>query len=265
MIGHLMTLKAYYDSSGKIEDKKTRFLTLAGYVATTDCWTHFESEWRAILVKHNAPRSKSGFPYFHMTEAVHFNKGYAGWSEERVRRLWLDLINLLGHVDRSAFIGFSCTVDLHGHKAVAGQLAQIRSPVQICIDFSFGQALSMLRNEQDVMELFFDRGELFARTIRKYRQTAWWSKYVCSISEVQDMRESYGTQAADTLAWTANRYYSCGNNDKWGMWFAALVLVKDQFHQLYDEQALLNCLDQNGRHKPRTKISNTKVKFPGAP
>ena len=256
-----MALKAFYDGSG---NEQTGFLTLAGYVGIDSCWSDFESDWRAILVRHNAPVSNGGSPYFHMREAVHSRAGYKGWSEDRLRSLWLDLINLLGHTDRSALKGFSCTVDLHGHREASKKLLKIKPPEDICVDFSFGQALRMLRDEKERMELFFDKGETFASNLRKYWGTAGWSKYVSNITEIGDMRSSYGTQAADTLAWFANRYYSRGHNDKWGRWFFGLFITKHQVHLFFDEVELLNCLNQNGGYKPGAKTSGRSIEIPGA-
>lgn len=257
-----MIFKAYYDSSGRIKDPKTQFLTLAGYAGTAECWKDLESKWRGTLIKHNAPRSSRGFPYFHMREAIVRQRGYRGWSEERLRELWRELMNLIGHTDRSTLVGFSATVDVKGFRAATAKLPKMKSPDDLLIDFAFGQALSMLPSAADVIELVFDKDEKFAGRIGALRGgSAWWSKYVSDIRE-ENMHESCGIQAADTLAWMVNRYYSRGNNDRWGMYCCSLFLIKDQVHLLFDEQTLLNCLDQHGRYKIGKHLPKASINFP---
>jgi len=197
-----MAIRAYYDGSGKVEDQNCKFLTLAGYVGTDDSWRTLEAEWREILIKHYAPRSDTGSPYFHMKEAVPGWDGYKGWTYERLRPLWIDLVNLLSRIDRANLIGFSCTVDLDGHRSIIPHFTRIKTPIEICIDFSFGRALGMLSDQHGEMKIIFDRDEPFFPVMDAlWKSNIWWAKYVSALDQTGDMRSSHGTQAADTLAW----------------------------------------------------------------
>jgi hypothetical protein len=57
----LMTVRAYFDGSGKSHDPNVRCVALAGYVGTKSVWEEFESRWERF-------KEKYGIDYIHASE-----------------------------------------------------------------------------------------------------------------------------------------------------------------------------------------------------
>ena len=73
----MIALRAYFDSSGKLEDK---WITLAAVAAPEDIWTEFETAWQHILDSH-IPKA----PYIHMREGFRLGKAFSanlGWGHD---------------------------------------------------------------------------------------------------------------------------------------------------------------------------------------
>jgi hypothetical protein len=71
-----------FDSSGS---RSSQLLTLAGYVASPEVWTSFDSLWRQSLAEF-VPPCKS----LHMVDAANLRKEFAmgfGWTKDRVSEL----------------------------------------------------------------------------------------------------------------------------------------------------------------------------------
>jgi hypothetical protein len=96
-------LVAAFDGSGK-EDSPC--LVVAGFIASHDHWSSFDSEWRARL-------KEDGLTYFHMVDFANSRKQFAeGWehNEPRRRRLLSDLLGIIkSHVYRL----FSSSIEMH--------------------------------------------------------------------------------------------------------------------------------------------------------
>ncbi|MGO9262528.1 MAG: DUF3800 domain-containing protein [Bryobacteraceae bacterium] len=104
-------------------------------------------------------------------------------------------------------------------------------------------------------KVVFDRKEKFHAILRKvwkvWKQKdrgrpVWWAGFVSSIEEIDDMRESPEIQAADLLAWSANRYHTHGSGDRWGSLLFRTFLAKQHYHIYIDEAALLMLFESDG-------------------
>lgn len=211
-----MTIKAYFDGSGKSDNPDCRYLTLAGYVGTEDAWAAFEKAWDRVL-------NRWGCNYIHMREAKH-------------RGALRDLISVcFGDIGctthKTAFCGAACTVDLEAYRCVCHDLPDLqarKSPEDICVDAVVTVALRMLpasdqseTGKSGTIELWFDQDEAFLHRINRAwerkRKRPGIFKHFSSIRSGA-MKESPGLQAADVLAWHTNR--ACVDNDQFSLFVA---------------------------------------------
>jgi hypothetical protein len=86
----MMMLTAYLDESGHSQDQKVRFMGMAGLIATSEYWQHYEREWKRVLKDFQ-------IPYFHMKEYAHSVGVFAGWKadEPKRRALYGELMNVM--------------------------------------------------------------------------------------------------------------------------------------------------------------------------
>lgn len=244
-----VTLKAYYDGSGNSRDLAAEYLTLAGYVGTSDAWNQFEKRWSQVLGRY--PCS-----YLHMNEARLLKGEFEGWTHERVTALLADLFNdclsPTGWEDfKGEFYGASCAVNIADYRKAKEDVPSLKSMESICVDYVITIALMALPENLDLpfgkegtLELFFDKGEPFKNKVDRM----WRGKprgklkgplqLVSGIGSV-DMRDVIGLQAADFLAWNTNRYYTRSLNERTGA-FAGVtrVLAAPMFEHYYDYEQL---------------------------
>lgn len=263
----LVILKSYYDGSGQSIDPGCRFVTLAGYAATDDQWLILETAWESALRKYSkCPLSDRGNPYFHAKEAFHRHDGYANWSVDEIQDLLTDLYEVFGASGRQSPIGFSCTVSKADYETVRLSIPALRTIEKICLDFCITNSF---RHPEALngMEIYFDRNESFEPILR----TVWngtngqrpsWANYVLLITPIENMRYSYALQAADLLAWTANRYYTHGEEDDYGRNFFSLNLLNHQVHVKYDEPQFRLVFNQDGTIKPNVELFIEPIKAP---
>jgi len=248
------TIQAYYDGSGRLDDPKARFLTLAGYVGTTNAWRQFEERWKRVLLRWNCA-------YLHLNEAHYLQKEFAaskGWTKDRVNGLLQDLFNeCLSPVGwgefKGEFYGASCTVNLEDYAKACTDIPSLllKEPSAICVNYvvtiglmALPEDLTRPLGKEGTIELYFDKGESFMHKVDRI----WRSKpnnqlegplrLVESICAA-DMREVIGLQAADFLAWQTNRYYTYGFNEPTGS-FAGItrVFATPTFSCYYDYDSL---------------------------
>ena len=123
-----MALTGFYDGSGKADDPGCRFVNLGALAGTDGGWADFNYRWNAALMKHNAPMSAFGTPYFHSKEAMHNSGGYKLWNADRVGALLNDLLAVVGALDRSDVIAISCSVDLADYRATKQRIPALKTP-----------------------------------------------------------------------------------------------------------------------------------------
>lgn len=252
-----IAIRAYYDSSGKSDDPNTRFLTLAGYAGTANAWQQFEERWDRVL-------QRWGCSYLHMSDAYLLQQGFAetkGWTKDRVNGLLRDLFNEClsptGWVNfKGEFYGASCTVNLEDYTKASADVPSrsIKEPEAICVDHVVTVALMALPENLNLplgkegrVELFFDKNESFMHKVDR----VWRSKrngklegplqLVSSIATA-DMREVIGLQAADFLAWHANRYYTHGFDEPTGALAQAMRVFATPLFDCYCDYEYLKGL-----------------------
>jgi hypothetical protein len=182
----LVVLKGFFDGSGKPDDPECDFLTLAGYAAPPGVWPAFELRWQSILEKHGEQRT-------HMNDRRYREKPVL------IAEL-LETIDLAGHFGmRSAAV----TVDLTAYRSLSGMR---HSPGRICVQFCIDELLKHAGS----ISCFFDRGEEFFKEVSREweheKPGAEW-RQLAKVRELAVLRglDVPGIQAADLLAWYANR------------------------------------------------------------
>ena len=190
----MAVLTGFFDGSGKSDDPFCGLLTLAGYAAPPAVWPAFEARWEEILRKHGEQR-------IHM-------------KEPRYREKPVLIAELLDTIDRASHLGMrsvAATVDLTAYRKLSGQR---HSPGRICVQFCIGE----LPEHADSISCFFDRGEEFFKEVNsqweREKPYAEWPQ----LAKVRKLglvpgRDVPGVQAADLLAWYANRAATKSDQD----------------------------------------------------
>jgi hypothetical protein len=256
----ILALKAFYDGSGKAHDPGCRFLNLGALAGTDAGWSGFKARWLEILMKHNAPLSDRGAPYFHSKEAMHNKGGYSAWNTDRVMALVNDLFKVIGDRDRMDVVAISSSIQLNDYKAVKAKIPNLKQPEAISLDWCFGTTLRHPARDSGI-ELYFDRKENFYPILRKLWKhqgkpgAVWWASYVVGIEEVNDMRDWPEIQAADLLAWLANRYYTTvETDDTWGWQLFRTFLLRSHYHLLFNEEILVKLFNPDGSMRPDVEL-----------
>ncbi len=215
-----VAIKAYCDGSGKSDDRNSRYLSLAGFIAGPEAWDAFERRWGEVLARH-------GCEYLHMKDANALRGNFSTWTHERVNRLLSNLkdscLSAKAVNDYGTFVCAHCTVKLADYYSVAATYPQLLGikPEQFCGTLVVNVAASMLPDnasrpfgKDGTVELFFDKTESFMKHVdrdwrlnRKSRHASW--NMVSSVRP-SDSKTVYGIQAADFLAWNVNRHFVTG-------------------------------------------------------
>ena len=75
----IVTLKAFVDDSGSIDDPQIRAISIGGCVAPLESWTAFEPRWKAVL-------SAFGVTHLHMKDYAHFRGDFTVFRQSRERQ-----------------------------------------------------------------------------------------------------------------------------------------------------------------------------------
>lgn len=214
----MVSLRAYFDSSGQINDS---YITLAAFVASEEMWEQFETDWSQILSDHT-PKAT----YVHMRELVHQRGGFnssLGWTDENAFGLSNKCLGYMSQLDKKRFRMIYSAVDLTAWRKLRAETYQLPDPVSLCVDTCqlgiFGWYMEtypeILDLRADAIEVFFDQGEPFKGKFERRwteekqesrrRKKAWNSWRMISKISAVDMRHVPGVQAADILAWAVNR------------------------------------------------------------
>ena len=116
---------AYFDASG---DRRSRVLSVAGFVSLSSKWAKFEKEWRTLL--------PSTVRLFHMKDLATSRKGW-GEAEDHssIKRIWL-VSRLVACIRKHAHAGFSAMVGVNGYRRVDTEFAlteKVTSPYSGCV------------------------------------------------------------------------------------------------------------------------------------
>ena len=218
-----VAIKGYYDGGGV----HGKHVVLAGYAASPEKWSQFESGWKDMLA---GDGTRPAAAYLHMTDANALQDDFSpehGWDRKGVRRLLMDVANYISrnfpHGEAvHSYAGASCTIPLDDYNRAVQVIPNLarKEPEAICVDQVISVALRVLpeaKSETDGIlgksgsaELVFDRNEAFYNKIYRvwnvsYRLRNLPLKLVSAMA-VADAPSVPGLQAADFLAWTSNKH-----------------------------------------------------------
>jgi hypothetical protein len=226
-------LKVYLDGSGKASDPACHYITLASIFASDAVWTAFVARWSAVLEEHRVS-------YSHMNELLRGAGPFARWDDRQKIAFVKDLLNCLSHEDRASFIGCSLTVCLDDYRKLAGR--NVKPVEAICVDVCMTYAFGHPDFQNGCAEVFFDRGERFMHWMKRIwsentKNASLWARYISTIAPV-DMSKVIPIQAADLLAWAANRYYNSEEQYFWKFihWMGFIEMA--HYHGIYREADL---------------------------
>jgi hypothetical protein len=215
----LIALRAYFDSSGKLEDD---WMTLAGIATTDAIWQELEKAWDAILDEHTPKGS-----YVHMKEIFRLEKGFdkkLGWTHETAFGLSNKCLMYMSHLPKDKVRVFYSSVDLRAWRKLRAETYQMPEPVQLCNEYCSEFVLTwyaaflcpseVVDPQTDSIRYFFDRNEYFFKPFfekwnyerNQSEATGNWSIWnvVDEVAPVE-MKKTPGIQAADIIAWGRNR------------------------------------------------------------
>lgn len=213
----------YYDGSSGYLDGKAVRVTLAGYAAKPDVWRGVEDVWRRVLADDSARPEAA---CLHMWQANALSDGFSlakGWTKEKVDSLLNDLSNhcLSPYGTREpiedSLVGAVCTVEIDDYLRAQNECPYLRgmTPEEVCVNYLAEVALRLLPEDRNgrmgksgSVEMYFDRGEKFMRTIygpwQQHRRRSGSLRLIDKIASAKS-EDSVGLQAADFLAWHTNR------------------------------------------------------------
>ena len=166
----LIALRAYLDSSGKLEDD---WMTLAAVAANDEMWGEFEAAWEKILGEH-IPKAK----YIHMREIFRLIEGFdssLGWDHNLAFGLVNKCLGYMSLLDKKRFRMFYCSVDLKAWRKLRAETYQMPDPVDMCNKFCSELVLGwyllhypdILDIHRDRVKYFFDRHEYFENPFKE--------------------------------------------------------------------------------------------------
>lgn len=208
-------LKAYFDDSGSHASAANYIV--AGYVATSQRWIDFESEWRAVL---DCPPS---IAYFKAQEANSRSGQFKDWDdtavESKVRQLAAVIRRHVAYelsvvIPRKSFDAFLSALPTNG-LASHPRAKKWKDPYFLCFQhlsaLLIGFASTIMRDWDGLIDIVLDEQANVAGSI-----VAAWGK----ISRVPGYKLgmlAFGSdnvfvplQAADFIAWGLGRFYSLG-------------------------------------------------------
>jgi Protein of unknown function (DUF3800) len=246
----LIALRAYLDSSGKLDSDS---ITLAALAANDDMWNEFETEWAKILDQHS-PKGK----YVHMREIYRLIKGFdasLGWDRTNAFGLANECLMYMSRLDKKRFRLFYCTLDLKAWHKLRAETYQLPEPVDMCNRFCSESVIGwylhyypeVINPETDTLKYFFDRDEYFKAPFEakwnaektRAEETGGWTpwKVIDEVAAV-DMKHTAGIQAADIIAWGMNRETFAQEGEAAKHMGHIIRGVIPSFHIIWDEAKL---------------------------
>jgi Protein of unknown function (DUF3800) len=243
----MIALRAYLDSSGKLEDE---YITLAAMAANDGMWDEFEVVWANILDGHTPKGS-----YIHMREVYRLIKGFdstLGWNHDRAFGLANKCLAYMSGLDKKRFRMFYCTIDLKAWHKLRAETYQMPESVDMCNRFCSESVIGwyllhypdVINPETDTIKYFFDRDEYFktpfankwnSEKVRAEKTGAWSPWRVIDEVASVDMKKVPGIQAADIIAWGMNRETFAKDGDAAKYLGHIIRQVIPAFHIVWDE------------------------------
>jgi hypothetical protein len=267
-----MVFRAFFDSS-----KSGDYLTLACYVASQFTWDSFNNKWMEILNNAGAPKSKKGAPYFHCREAYHNKDGYKDWDAGRIFNLATRLYSNIGNYilgnnnSKYDLLAFAITIKVSDYHHLIEKGYHLREINLLCLDHCLCSSTChpLIKEENGQynakLELYFDQNEKYISIVKdlsllKGNQRVYWENLV-NIIEAVDMKENCGIQAADMLAWAANRYQLKGPSDRWALEFPGIFHSSLAKYHLFNKETLMALFDKEGNCIKDAKLPPIEIKI----
>jgi hypothetical protein len=102
---------AHFDASGT---KRSKVMSVAGFVATPNKWEKFQAEWMALL--------PPGISMFHMKDFVSSRKGWEGWKGKSTERAKL-IASLVACIKSNTRKGFAVVMRVRHYNRVNNEYA----------------------------------------------------------------------------------------------------------------------------------------------
>jgi hypothetical protein len=237
-----MAMRVYCDGSGKTTNRKEKLLILTGVAASENVWPLFECRWKETLDHH-------GVPYLHMKKAMPRKGVYSGWDEIKLNAFLGDFMLVLGNFVNKGLRVYPCCVVIEDYRKAQKEIPALKKKKieAFCVDNCVGRlqpTVEDLEGDRPI-RIYFDQCEQFIRTMLRVWERAeekgatGWPKQVKCIKEV-NMRDAYGVQAADFVAWIVRRHYTCGDEDglytfssliKHSRWFYDYDSLKEEYRE----------------------------------
>ncbi len=190
--------EAYFDESG--DEAMPGYFGVAGFAGPEHQWRLFDELWKMAL-------EQTGAPYLHMREFAHSVEAFAGWRQDHTRReqLMAGVVTAILTSELSA-VGSALRVDDFNSLTEAERQGCV-SPYYCCLqDVLWGFALmTMDENPPVEMHITGDRNEEREDKAKKlHRALRGTGGFFANFSEelhYADMRQTFGLQAADLLAY----------------------------------------------------------------
>ncbi len=202
-------------------------MTLTCLAATGGVWGKLEPLWKQVCKERGDPE------YVHMTDLWARQGIFEGWDEDQRDYLIEGLTSVLvPFMDYPALQSFTCQVDLVQH-AKWKQRNNLPNPSRFCARIVFPQMVDWFYRPQqgvfvDVIDVFFDRNELFMRHIRadwqsnKIRRKYPIWNLVRVITDVE-MKKIVPLQMADLICWGHHRVATYTHARPWEIDFQGWV------------------------------------------
>lgn len=190
------------DESGVVGGQDD-FFSMCGYVGTPSEWAGFGVDWKAALERH-------GIEYFHMKDFAGSRQFFKGWTEDRRRALMRDLLAAIASRELRAY--GTCITIQDFHRFSPHLREGFVGPYFVCFqEMAWGFGLEVDRCGPDGIWLVYSLQDEFKKHIKRFwrvlKAYGPFGQHLCPEPSFQNMRTTYGLQAADLLAWEFRHLY----------------------------------------------------------
>jgi hypothetical protein len=232
-------IKAYLD--GTLADG---VVGLASFVASEKLWASFERGWRELLVSLR-------MPYVHMSDLSERRTAFKGKDPTQAENAARDIVSHLASLNSELFRRYSCVIRSEDFNLAASLIPRLRneSVYGICVNHCTGRLFTpRYHDEGDPernIEIRFDGNEAFIEHIRRVWNVERdnphsWASRVFEIGEIYDPDHLIiPKQAADVLAWVAQRYRVRKDKKDWFDVLCGGEQTQTNHHDFYDFDALI--------------------------
>jgi hypothetical protein len=195
-----MTVRAYFDGSGKSHDPNTKIVVCAGYLGSVEVIEAFENRWAVFKRENN-------IEFSHASDLNAARGEFAGHDPFERAGVRIDLVTILREFNVTGLRAVAHAVSMEAYRKVN---LPTKSPESICGEGCLTTLCDIVAPE-DTLQVFYDRGESFFTRLHnnwrhaKKRRADPRLNRVNVFSEVDDWRNFAAMQAADYLAYCISK------------------------------------------------------------